>query len=508
MKRVCSSAAGVAALIACAGAPPAQNGNVLSVLDIQTPQVQGVPYGLPSRDNFGVASFVNATGDLALTESRRRNRSRNYARQFGAFLRGFARSCLDVSFVATKGRPLLMHTFHFVALVLATAIAPAQRQTIVVDSQNRPGTDFTQLPAAIDAAVDGDVVRVRDGEYAGFQTSKGIAVLGDPGASVVTPSAFLGDIIRIANVPSGQKFVLEGLDVSAATTTGAVRGIVIEDCAGQVHVERAVIDSSLGFTKTGLAVIRSHVTLTGGVIVGYPGIWVFEGTLLAVDVEARGTDFFTIAVGANDGVVATESHVVLSRCTLRGGTGGGALNLITPGAGLHLDRSTALVTGDDSSSIRAGRDPLQRLANAIAGSGGSLTLHPNVVLSSTGGAASIDTRLRPVIARVPALLASAAPLGGNATAEVFGEVSDSAFLFFGLPSAPQTLPGLGDLWLDPNGPIITVASGVLGTSQRLTTGFQVPNAPALAGRRFLWQGASVQTSGVGQLSNAAVIVIN
>ena len=62
MKRVCSSAAAITALFALATAPTAQNGNILSVLDVQKPTGLGILFAPGSEGHRGVASFFNLHG--------------------------------------------------------------------------------------------------------------------------------------------------------------------------------------------------------------------------------------------------------------------------------------------------------------------------------------------------------------------------------------------------------------------------------------------------------------
>lgn len=111
--------------------------------------------------------------------------------------------------------------------------ALAQR-TWIVDAANGAGTDFTDLPAAEAAAVPGDTLLVRSGTYSPFTTSKGLTVIGVRGQTVIRwTNAF--EILRVANLPSGQTFaayglVLEnqGLNIGALSLSGN---------AGHVHIE-------------------------------------------------------------------------------------------------------------------------------------------------------------------------------------------------------------------------------------------------------------------------------
>ena len=67
-------------------------------------------------------------------------------------------------------------------------LAPLKSQTIFVDTNNDPGTHFTDLPTAVAAVPDGAVLQVRAGSYSGFSVSgKGLSILGAAGVSITSP---------------------------------------------------------------------------------------------------------------------------------------------------------------------------------------------------------------------------------------------------------------------------------------------------------------------------------
>ena len=71
----------------------------------------------------------------------------------------------------------------YVSLLLA--LLP-QTSLWIVDDNGGPGTDFTTLQAAVDAAADGDVILVHAGEYLSATIDgKGLSLIGALGASVV-----------------------------------------------------------------------------------------------------------------------------------------------------------------------------------------------------------------------------------------------------------------------------------------------------------------------------------
>ena len=96
-------------------------------------------------------------------------------------------------------------------LLIATLV-----QTIwIVDAANGPGTNFTNLPAAVAAAQSGDTIVVMPGNYKPFDvTGKALTILGS-GASITILNLPTGNPFyqeaRIADVPAGAAFYMSGL---------------------------------------------------------------------------------------------------------------------------------------------------------------------------------------------------------------------------------------------------------------------------------------------------------
>jgi hypothetical protein len=133
----------------------------------------------------------------------------------------------------------------FVLLVLCGGLA-AQR-TWIVDRQNRPGTDFTDIQPALDAAAANDVVLIRyvdnavNGLYyeAGSVAGKGLVITGD---DPVLRAPVLGQFV-ISNVPGGQAMVISNLangdryyDNPTASRWLPYRGVQATNCQGPVHL--------------------------------------------------------------------------------------------------------------------------------------------------------------------------------------------------------------------------------------------------------------------------------
>lgn len=121
------------------------------------------------------------------------------------------------------------------ALSFAASWIPAQT-TWVVDAAGGPGTHFTTIQAAVNAASAGDTILVRPATngYAGATISKGVYLLGDGLVGLTSE-------LRITGVPGGQSVSVKSfqmLGVVVATFTSTVLPIVCKDNAGTVHFEQ------------------------------------------------------------------------------------------------------------------------------------------------------------------------------------------------------------------------------------------------------------------------------
>lgn len=121
------------------------------------------------------------------------------------------------------------------ALALA-ALSPAQN-TIVVDAA--AGGDFTDIPPAVAAAGDGDVILVRAGTYSLFTVDgKALAIVGAAGVQV-GDAGTLGSV-TVSNLPAGRDLVLADLDCCRARSpvpTAASRSS-IATCRARVRSTR------------------------------------------------------------------------------------------------------------------------------------------------------------------------------------------------------------------------------------------------------------------------------
>src|SRR5690606_7564270 len=122
-------------------------------------------------------------------------------------------------------------------------------QTFVVDAENRPGTDFTSLVAAIAAVPSGSTLLVRGGRY--FESpeiqGKALAIVCEPAATALLPlggaaaqqNVTIRDLILIANSSSPSFSArLSAIDADGLVLLDGVRGagaagvtLVARNCA-------------------------------------------------------------------------------------------------------------------------------------------------------------------------------------------------------------------------------------------------------------------------------------
>ncbi|MBL8896553.1 MAG: hypothetical protein JNM84_02945 [Planctomycetes bacterium] len=116
--------------------------------------------------------------------------------------------------------------------------AGANAQSVwVVDAAAGPGAQFQDLPAAVLAAADGDILRVRPGTYSPFQLQgKGLRILGEDQASVIVRGA---GPIRFSGTSNVQTIWIQDLSFRLVATTNAIdTSLKVEDTLGNVVLQR------------------------------------------------------------------------------------------------------------------------------------------------------------------------------------------------------------------------------------------------------------------------------
>lgn len=287
------------------------------------------------------------------------------------------------------------------SLAAGLALAsPSLASTWIVDDDGGVGVHFTDLPPAIAAAVDGDVILVKPGAYNGFTSiGKAVKVLGEPGVLVAGP-------IAIAQTPSTSVAAL----TDVALAPGALLTIV--NCQGPVLVQRVDASLSGGF-NTDLRcfelhtagffsqdhgrteVVRSLSVGSNGAsglhpTPGTPGYRVTLGTLHLALSSGRGGDGGNLSPQQNpsdsaerggDGVVAHSSFLLIAGVSTDQFVGGkGGVDLYQGGQGPWCgdggDGISGAPAGGQSSVWWSSVTPVAGAAgsNGVCGPGVSVTV--------------------------------------------------------------------------------------------------------------------------------------
>lgn len=117
----------------------------------------------------------------------------------------------------------------FTALLALAATARADVRVV------SPSGPYTEIQAAVDVAVDGDVVLVKTGSYASFVVRDlDLSIVADQGANVQIQGA-----IRVAGVSGARTLLLSGLNATGVASSNATSrfGLFAHNCSGTLLVE-------------------------------------------------------------------------------------------------------------------------------------------------------------------------------------------------------------------------------------------------------------------------------
>ena len=215
--------------------------------------------------------------------------------------------------------------------------APSFAQNVwIVDDNGGAGVDFTDMPAAVNGASEGDLILVRDGLYSEFTVSaKSLTIAADAGHEPFVSELFVGagsglQVIRVSDLAAGQEVVLRGLEVGGTFNQGFFHtpAITLTNNAGSVWIEDCELTEGLGGFNIGF---------TGIAATNCAGVTVSRSTLVA---EVSDGSY-------GNAVEAVGSHVTLWDCTVQGapGLGGPFVVPAVGGAGVEISGGTLFASG-------------------------------------------------------------------------------------------------------------------------------------------------------------------
>ena len=355
-------------------------------------------------------------------------------------------------------------------LLLLAPEATGQSREWIVDINNLPGTDFTNLQRAFDTVPDTDRIRIRGGTYPAATLRRPLVVNADP--AVAFQLNLFGHELTVQGIGRGRRAVLSGFNLPTELFSGLGARIAILDCAGNVHLEALTC-------ATGVSVQRSAVVTMTEV-----NTWLstIDASIVASGCELRGIPSFSGfggMHGATVAVSATRSSLSFSRCNIHGGgRAGGSL----PGASaMVLDASFVGITGVSGNVLATGWTGLA----AVRGSGGALVIDP--VIAVTG---SIDPTIPLTRRTVPSLDMGALVHGASSLCALRGDAGHAFGVLLSVPMAPVFVPFLnGGLAIELTG-AVQIATGVLDGAGLASWSLPVPGDPALTGVVVAVQGVT------------------
>lgn len=329
-----------------------------------------------------------------------------------------------------------------VFVLMAAGPAFAADYVWIVDDSGGPGVDFTNIPDAVDAAGDGDVLLIQAGYYSGGLTTidgKSLTICADADATVILDDLYF----RVKNLAAHQTVTFRELRSSQYSPV-YVTAMEFKNNAGTIWVEDC--DLFGGFHSPSFPLIR--IESCDRVI--------FERTVL----KGRYTELYM--EDPVSGLEAWDSSVYLHGCTVWGGTGIGPHGFyMTYGAsavvihGGFLYAAGCAFHGCDSGDGDAGHgvhladgDPSYYHTNVVH-EGGSAFTPPGLA----GSPIQVDSGFEQELTSTPNSFSATSPhrSNTNVTLTFEGAPNDDVVLLFNTdPTAKFFLGYKGPLLVKPS----------------------------------------------------------
>ena len=407
-----------------------------------------------------------------------------------------------------------LHSLALVPVGLLLAGTATAQSVLVVDANNGPGTDHTQIQAAIDAAEEGDSLLVRTGSYDPFVVDgKSLTIQADTDALVQVLAGFVNPeapLLQVRNLGSGQHATIRGVELRASFLGTASTIALVEDNLGTVWIEDLLVTPTFFFVllpqaaltvedSTGVTVVRS--TLPGslqdncGTCGSAPGLRATNSVVSVFDSTLSGSSGSN-GVGSpgptvgGPGALVDGGRAFFSGCTLTGGDGGDAF--------LGQDGADA---GDGIRLIGPG--PVVRaLGTDFAGGSGGSGNGPGTNAGADGEPSDVTSGSLTLLDGTARTFSTLSPIraGADSYTETFtGEPGDVVVLAYSLTGPiPGVFLGVAksDLVVAP--PLVLLAKGTLDASGVLTvTPPSTPLGTGLESLQVFLQGAVLSSTGEG-----------
>lgn len=357
--------------------------------------------------------------------------------------------------------------------------APLAAQTTWIVETGNPSA-LPTLAAAVAAASDGDVIRIRNPfeNVAGLTIDKSLRIVGEGNSGFGVEATLLaggmqgGGPLTIA-VGAGKTVCLTKCALGA--WFGAQWGLFlsISDCQGQVTVQ----DAPSGFGA--IHILNSRQVRFSGVTYTAEYPMQIGGSTIVFDrstITGRPANYETSTLSAPAATISRSTvHCVDS--TIRGGSGYMRFTTVLPGS-LAFPILSSTLTAAGSSVLAGGA---YASGSAIQATSSLLILDPPIAPTIT----AINSTV--VQQPVPSVQPTNFAAGQTAALTLRTPTGSLSALLFGMPGHRTAIPGVfGELWLDPT----ALCTPLLGAQNgNLTWTIAIPPSPALFATPISWQGA-------------------
>ncbi len=335
------------------------------------------------------------------------------------------------------------------ALVICCCVgSTARADVLVVDAAGLAGSDFTDLPAAIASAAQGDILLVRDGIYSGFTLGKGLVITAESGAKIQ-----LSGSLVVEGLPPGSTATLIGFipTLQPGTLDFVESRLELRSNEGAVFVRDSTFMSLQApvpavSTEPGNVLSLMTCTVLGGSKALFPGPSMrLEGSEVffhnsQVD-GALGKNMPLAVFGPPDpggpggvAILVVDSRLFLDKGEVRGGKGGRGTNspVCTNGGpgGVGM-----VVTGPDSRIV-------SRDSNIFGGPGGNAGIG-GCFNGPVGQSLDLVSGAGTVVPGGARLLTANSPIreGQLLNLTVTARTGDQAWLALSFVTAPVFVPG-------------------------------------------------------------------
>src|SRR5262249_20634010 len=136
--------------------------------------------------------------------------------------------------VASETGGMDMFTCSVRVVSTAIALAPLSAGGVLTVGPAGSGAQFTEIQAAVDAALANDVILVQPGNYQRVVVEKPVRILGD-GTGVVritgSPTS-----VTVRNIAAGAELVLSGMELAPTGFSGSEL-LLVQSCPGTVLLQ-------------------------------------------------------------------------------------------------------------------------------------------------------------------------------------------------------------------------------------------------------------------------------